>query len=161
MSIVNRLKQYLDENKIKYTWMVHSKAYTAQEVAQTMHVPGKELAKTIVVKADEEFMMAVLPAPYHVDLTRLKKAIGARHLELASEAEFTSLFPECEIGAMPPFGNLYLLPVYVSEQLTKDKEIVFNAGTHTDAIRMKYDNFAELVRPKVADFAKRIEHRAA
>jgi Ala-tRNA(Pro) deacylase len=152
MSICAKLKDYLDENNIKYTSITHSRAYTAQEIAATLHVPGKELAKTVIVKIDGQLAMAVLPAPRHIDFERLKEATGAQHVELASEDEFTNRFPDCEIGAMPPFGNLYRLPVYVAQSLAQDEEIVFNAGTHVDAIRMKYADFARLVNPKAMSF---------
>ncbi|MBI1745288.1 MAG: YbaK/EbsC family protein [Acidobacteria bacterium] len=154
MSISTKLKTYLDQNHIKYTSIIHSQAFTAQEIAQIMHVPGKELAKTVAVKADGKMMLAVLPASYHVNLSILRDAIGAGKVELATESEFMKHFPECEIGAMPPFGNLYDLPVYVSAVLTRDHEIVFNAGTHTDAIRMKYADFERLVYPTVIEFSE-------
>lgn len=144
--------EYLDQNNVKYTACAHSRAYTAQELAATMHVPGREMAKVVIVKIDDHFAMAVLPAPHHIDFKQLKEATGAQRVELASEAEFQNLFPDCEVGAMPPFGNLYGLPVYVARPLTDHEEIVFNAGTHRDAIRMKGADFARLVNPTVLDF---------
>jgi Ala-tRNA(Pro) deacylase len=152
MSVSAKLRAYLDEHNIKYTSITHSRAYTAQEVAATMHVPGKELAKTVIVNIDGRLAMAVLPAPHRIDLEQLRDAAGAQRVELASEEEFSSRFPDCEIGAMPPFGNLYGLPVYVTESLTQDEDIVFNAGTHVDAIRMRYADFARLVNPIVCRF---------
>lgn len=152
MSIAATLKDYLDENDIKYTLITHSQAFTAQELAASMHVPGRELAKVVIVKLDDRPAMAVLPAHHQIDFARLTEATGTQRAELASEDEFKSLFPDCEIGAMPPFGNLYGLPVYVARPLTEDEEIVFNAGTHREAIRMKEADFERLVKPTIADF---------
>ncbi len=152
MSMSARLKSFLDENHIRYTLMTHSPAYTAQTAAHTMHITGKEVAKTVVVRAGKETMLAVVPASCHVNLTRLGKLTGSEP-RLASEAEFIDKFPDCELGAMPPFGNLYKLPVYVDERLAADEEIVFNAGTHRDAIRMRFDDFAKLAHPSVGGFA--------
>jgi Ala-tRNA(Pro) deacylase len=152
MTISARLKALLDENKILYTLFIHSPAYTAQAAAATLHVPGKELAKTVVVRAGEETVLAVLPASYHVSLKKLSALLG-KTARLATEQEFGDLFPDCELGAMPPFGQLYNLPVYVDETLAADEEIVFNAGTHRDAIRMRYQDFARLAKPQVTSFA--------
>ena len=152
MTMSARLKTYLDDNKIHYTLMSHSPAYTAQAAAATLHVPGKDLAKSVVVSAGDQPALAVLPASFHVNLKRLGELAG-KPVRLATEQEFISLFPDCELGAMPPFGQLYKLPVYVDRSLEADEEIVFNAGTHRDAIRMKYADFKRLVSPHVADFA--------
>jgi Ala-tRNA(Pro) deacylase len=152
MSMSARLKSFLDENHIHYTLMTHSPAYTAQSAAATLHIPGKEVAKTVVVRRGSETALAVLPASCHVNLTRLGKLAGGE-TRLASEAEFIDKFPDCELGAMPPFGNLYRLPVYVDEKLAADDEIVFNAGTHRDAIRMRFKDFEKLAHPMVAGFA--------
>jgi Ala-tRNA(Pro) deacylase len=150
---VNRLKQYLDENKVRYVSVRHSQAFTAQEIAATAHIPGKELAKTVMVKLDDKLAMVVLPASRRIDMERLKQATQARHLELASESDFRSRFPECETGAMPPFGNLYDLDVFVEESLCDDDEIAFNAGSHTELIRMAYRDYERLVHPRHAEFA--------
>jgi Ala-tRNA(Pro) deacylase len=155
-----RLKSYLDERKIRYTLMTHSPAYTAQSAAATLHVPGQELAKTVVIRAGNDYVLAVLPASYHVDVKKLAEVM-AKKAEIATEAEFISLFPDCELGAMPPLGELYSLPVYVDELLTADQEIVFNAGTHRDAIRMSYADFESLSKPTVASFAFRGRARVA
>lgn len=155
MSVAARLKSFLDEKGIKYTLLTHSPAYTAQESAATLHVPGKELAKSVVVKCDGKLALAVLPASYRVNAKLLAEAAGAKKVELAGENEFSTTFPDCELGAMPPFGNLYGLPVYVDEVLAQDEEIVFNAGTHRDAVRMRYQDFAQLVTPGMARFAER------
>lgn len=148
-----KLKDYLDKNNIEYITIRHSLAFNAQRIAATTHIPGKELAKTVMVKIDDKMAMAVLPASYRVNLDLLKELIGAKKLELANEMEFKHLFPECEIGAMPPFGNLYDLEVYVAASLTEDEEIAFNAGTHVELIRMAYKDFERLVQPTVLAFS--------
>lgn len=152
---IEKLKQFLDSQQVKYVQMSHSPAYTAQEIAASAHVPGKELAKTVIVKIDGNMAMAVLPASYQVDFEALKQAAGADSVELADEKEFKDLFPACEVGAMPPFGNLYEMQVFVSEPLPDDEEIAFNAGSHTELVRLRYDDFKRLVQPKVTNFAKR------
>ncbi len=146
---VKKLKQFLDDHDVKYVSISHSPAYTAQTIAAAAHIPGKELAKTVIVKIDDKFAMAVLPASYRVHLGHLKAAVSADHVELATEAEIKSLFPDCEPGAMPPFGNLYDMDVYVAEQLTQDEEIAFNAGGHTELLRMSYKDFEKLVTPEI------------
>jgi len=151
---IDRLKDFLDEQDVKYVTLSHSKAYTAQEIAAAAHIPGKEVAKTVIVKLDGEMAMAVLPASYQVDLHKLKKAAGAQKVEIASEEEFKGRFPASEVGAMPPFGNLYDMPVYVSPPLDEDEQIAFNAGLHTELIQMPYEDFQRLVEPTVADFAE-------
>jgi Ala-tRNA(Pro) deacylase len=148
-----RLKEFLDKQQVKYVSCKHSQAFTAQEVAASAHIPGKQIAKTVMVLIDGQMAMAVLPATDHVDLRLMKKAIGAKKVELASEREFKDLFPDCEIGAMPPFGNLYDLDVFVAEHLREDEEIAFNAGTHTELIRLSYADFETLVKPKVLDIS--------
>jgi Ala-tRNA(Pro) deacylase len=149
---VQKTKQFLDEHKVKYTIISHSAAYTAQEIAASAHIPGRELAKTVVIDIDGKKAMVVQPANSMVPLGRLKKAIGAANVSLAEEKDFQDLFPDCEVGAMPPFGNLYGMDVYVSESLTHDDEIAFNAGSHTELIRLAYSDFALLVAPKVIAF---------
>ena len=146
---VQKLKDYLDQHEVEYVTISHSPAYTAQRIAEVAHIPGRELAKTVIVKIDDRFAMAVLPASRRVDLRHLQEALGADDVVLASEQEFQELFPDCEVGAMPPFGNLYDMGVYVAEQLTEDEEIAFNAGSHTELVRMSYSDFANLVTPQV------------
>jgi Ala-tRNA(Pro) deacylase len=148
-----RLRNFLDEEKVHYAHETHRIAYTAQEVAAEEHVPGKMVAKTVVVKVDDGFALAVMPATARANLARLRSALGAREVRLATELEFTGLFPDCEVGAMPPFGNLYGVPVFVDAALTQDKEIIFNAGTHQDTIRMRYADFERLALPKIFAFA--------
>jgi Ala-tRNA(Pro) deacylase len=147
---VKKLKKFLDENHIKYVTISHSKAYTAQEIAASAHIPGKDLAKTVIIKIDGKLAMVVLPASYVVDFEMLKKVTGSQNVVLASEKEFLNLFPECDEGAMPPFGNLYEMPVYVAQSLAEDEDIAFNAGLHTELIKMAYKDFEKLVKPKVA-----------
>lgn len=144
-----KMKKFLDEQAVKYVKITHSLAYTAQEIAESAHIHGKELAKTIIVLIDGKMAMAVLPAMYSIDFDNFRKSIGAVTVDLASEEQFKNAFPDCEVGAMPPFGNLYGMDVYVDDHLTKDKEIAFNAGTHFELIRMSYEDFARLVNPKV------------
>ncbi len=147
-----KLKEFLDRNKVKYVAISHSPSYTAQEIAASAHVPGREMAKTVIVKVDGRMAMAVLPAPHKVDFKLLKNALGASSVELATEKEFSDRFPECEPGAMPPFGNLYDMDVYVAQKLTEDEEIAFNAGSHTELFKLSYADFAKLVKPKVLSF---------
>lgn len=151
---VKKLKAFLDEHHVKYVTISHSRAYTAQEVAASAHIPGKEMAKTVMIKLEGRMAMAVLPATYHVDFDLLRTATGIEDIELATEEEFRDLFPECEIGAMPPFGNLYGMDVFVAASLTEDEEIAFNAGTHTELIRLSYADFARLADPIVLHFSE-------
>ncbi len=151
---VERLKRYLDENGIKYVKVKHSEAYTAEEIAEAAHIPGNVLAKTVIFDIDGKMAMAVVPASYHVDFKLLEKETGATRIALATEDEFKDLFPDCEVGAMPPFGNLYNMDVYVSKSLVEDEMIFFNAGTHRDLIGIKYSDFENLVKPKVLQFSE-------
>jgi Ala-tRNA(Pro) deacylase len=152
-----QLKEFLDSHKVKYVITTHSTAYTAQEIASLAHIRGEEFAKTVIVRIDGGMAMAVLPASYHVDLPLLKAAAKGSRIALASETDFRDRFPECETGAMPPFGELYGMSVFVDESLTRDKEIAFNGGTHHELIRMSYADFARLVQPKVAKFSTTAE----
>jgi Ala-tRNA(Pro) deacylase len=152
---LNKVRAFLDQHHIKYVVISHSKAYTAQGIAAVAHIKGQELAKTVIVKLDGVLGMAVLPASFQVDLLALKKAAGVKDAALASEREFKQHFPDCETGAMPPFGNLYSIPVYVDAALIRDTEIAFNAGTHLELIRMSYADFDRLVKPMVLEFSTR------
>jgi Ala-tRNA(Pro) deacylase len=145
-----QLKRFLDANRVKYVSTSHSRAYTAQELAALAHVPGKDWAKTVVVKLDGKLAMAVIPASHRVVFDLLTKAARAKEAELATEHEFAASFLDCELGAMPPFGNLYGLPVFVADALTHDDEITFNAGSFSELVRMPYAEFARLVKPTVA-----------
>jgi Ala-tRNA(Pro) deacylase len=148
-----RLKEFLDAHHIMYTAISHSPAYTAQEVAASVHIPGKEMAKTVIVKIDGRLAMAVLPANQKLNTGQLKSALSAVKVEVTGEQEFRDRFADCEIGAMPPFGNLYGLDVLVERNLAKDEQIAFNACTHTEVIRMKYTDFLGLVKPKELEFS--------
>jgi Ala-tRNA(Pro) deacylase len=150
---VQRLKDFLDEHQVKYVVISHSSAFTTQEIASATHIPGKELAKTVIVEIDGKMAMAVLPGSQKVDLEQLREAAGAESVALAKEEAFKDRFPECELGAMPPFGNLYGMPVYVADSLTEDEVIAFNAGSHTQLVKMAYRDFERLVQPEVMRFA--------
>ena len=152
---IQKLKQFLDNQSVQYVTISHSPAFTAQKIAAAAHIRGKELAKTVMLKVDGEMAMAVLPGSMRVDFELLKVLAAAKQIELASEEEFENLFPECETGAMPPFGNLYDLDVYSTESLAEDEEIAFSAGSHTEIIRMAYKDFEQLVKPKVMKFSTR------
>lgn len=141
------LKEFLDKEHVRYVTIAHSKAFTAQEVAASAHIPGKEMAKTVMVRIDGEMAMAVLPADHKVNFGALREALGAAKVELATEEDFSSRFPECEVGAMPPFGNLYGMKVFVDESLAADESIAFNAGSHTELIKLPFTDFRRLVDP--------------
>ena len=145
------ISRYLDRNGVKFSVVQHPIAYTAQEEAAATHVPGREWAKAVVCMVDDVPTLAVLPADHLVDLERFREACGAKSVRLANEAELRPLYSDCELGAMPPLGPLYKQPVMVDRSLTADPEIVFNAGSHRDAIRMRYRDFEDLVKPTVAD----------
>jgi Ala-tRNA(Pro) deacylase len=151
---LSSLREFLDKHSIKYLVISHSLAYTAQGIAALTHIPGKELAKTVIVKIDGKPAMAVVPASFHVDLRLLKRATGAQNVELASEDEFKGLFPECETGAMPPFGNLYGIDVYADETLAQDTEIAFNAGSHRELIRLAWEDFHRLAKPNMIQLVR-------
>jgi len=153
---VKQLKEFLDSNNVKYVSITHSTAYTAQEIAALTHTKGRDMAKTVIVKLGDSLAMAVLPASFRADLEHLKEGIGVETISLATESEFRARFPGCETGAMPPFGNLYGMPVFVDESLTKEKEIAFNAGSHNELMRLAYADFQRLVQPMVLEF-----HRVA
>jgi Ala-tRNA(Pro) deacylase len=146
---VHKLKEFLDNHHINYVCMTCSPAYTAQEVAASAHVSGKYMAKTVIVKAGDKLVMVVLPAQDHINFGVLKTALQAKEADLATESEFKTQFPECEAGAMPPFGNLYGMAVYVSNHLSEHDQIVFNAGTHSEVMRLAYADFEKLVHPNV------------
>lgn len=150
---IQKLKEFLDANKIKYVTIRHSTAYTAQETAASAHIPGKELAKTVVLRVDGRMTIAVLPASHRLDLPLLKKAVGARDVEIAHEADFRDMFPGCDTGAMPPFGNLYGMDVLVDELLAANAEIAFNACSHSELVKLKYDDYVKLAKPRIASFS--------
>jgi Ala-tRNA(Pro) deacylase len=150
---VQKLKELLNNERIKYVAISHSPAYTAMEIAASAHIPGKEVAKTVIVKLDGKAAMAVLPASKMVDLDLLGGLAGTDSAKLANEDEFKDLFPGCELGAMPPFGNLYGMDVFADEILTQDEQIAFNAGLHTELIQLAYKDFERLVQPKIGRFS--------
>ena len=153
MLILANLREFLDASKASYSVHSHPTAYTAQEIAALSHVKGRALAKVVMVKAGADLTMLVLPADHKVDFARVKAVLGVKDVKLAQEGEFSGVFPGCEVGAMPPFGNLFNLPVYADRSLEKDEEIVFNAGTHTLTAKMAWRDYARLVKPKMEDFA--------
>ena len=148
-----KLKEFLDTNGIHYETLTHSTTYTAQHTAESAHIPVREMAKTVMVKIDGKMAMAVVPTSQRVDLDLLQKATGAADVELATEQEFEEMFPGCEVGAMPPFGNLYGMEVFVSPTLAEDESIAFNAGSHTELIRLSYKEYAELVSPAIVNLS--------
>jgi len=152
MSVSQRLRDLLDQNGVKYVVITHSQAFTAQEVAQSLHIPGQEMVKSVVLNCPEGMVLAVVPAKSRVDLERLVPPLSGK-VTLAGEKEFAQRFPECEVGAMPPFGRLYGLRTYVDESLALDQEIVFNAGTHVEAVRMAFADYRRLEAPTVLRFA--------
>ena len=147
-----KLKEFLDSQRIKYVSIQHSPAFTAQEIAASTHVSGRDFAKTVIVKVEGVMAMVVLPANRKVVLADLRETLGAEQAKFASEEEFKSRFPDCELGAMPPFGNLYGMEVFVAPSLTEEAEIAFNAGTHTEIIKLAYADFERIVKPKVINF---------
>jgi Ala-tRNA(Pro) deacylase len=153
MQCKDKLEAYLRDNQVPFAVQHHPKAFTAQEVAASEHIPGKLVAKVVMAVGDSQMVMLALPAPYRVDLAKVGEVLGANEVRLAHEEEFATTFPDCEVGAMPPFGNLYNLPVYVDKTLAEDEVIVFQAGTHTDTMSLKYADFERLVNPTVAEFA--------
>ena len=155
MPILRKLQDFLEQNRVDYTHTVHPLAYTAREVAAAEHVPAREVAKAVVFLDEHGYGMAVLPADTVVDLEQLRLDLGLSRLRLATEAELADLFPPCELGAMPPFGNLFGLPVYVDSRLAGEDMIAFNAGTHRDVIHMHFRDFERLVQPSVVAFARR------
>jgi len=150
------LEAYLRENKVPFQVQHHAVAYTAQEVAAAEHVPGRMLAKVVVLLGDGKLSMFVLPAAARVDVEKAAAVLGAKEARLAHEDEFADRFPGCEVGAMPPFGNLYDIPLYVDKSLSEDETIVFEAGTHTDTMSMKYADFERLAKPTMAEFARHL-----
>ncbi|GBD87979.1 prolyl-tRNA editing protein ProX [bacterium BMS3Abin03] len=156
---LSKIKKLLDRNNIKYIIIKHSPAYTAQEIAALTHVSGRKLAKTVMIKVNGQIAMAVLPASFKVSFEQLKTALGAEKVRLAYEQEFMDKFPDCEVGAMPPFGNLYGMEVYVADNLAEDKndEIAFNACSHSELIKMSYKDFEKIVNPKILRFSTQVK----
>jgi Ala-tRNA(Pro) deacylase len=153
MNCKERMEAYLNENGVPYEVRRHPTAYTMPEVAAALHESGKHVAKVVMVKAGEQMAMCVVPSPYHVNLAQVRKLLGAGKAQLADEHEFSALFPDCAPGAMPPFGNLYDLPVYVDRALTEQETMVFRIGTHQHSMKVAYSDFARLAEPTVGEFA--------
>jgi len=147
--MLKTLSEFLDNHHVRYITLHHSTAYTAQEIAQAAHIHGREFAKTVIVKIDGKIAMTVLPAPEKLDTDLLAAVCAAKKVELAGENEFQSRFPRCEVGAMPPFGNLYDMDVYLEEEITTHDKMTFNAGTHTELVQMAVKDFISLVNPKI------------
>ncbi len=153
MPMTHNLRAFLKENHVSYKAFIHMSSFTAQQLAHSKHMTGEKVAKVVLLKSGSGYVMAVLPACYKVNFSSLKTILGDQELRLATEAEIRKLFPDCEIGTMPPFGNLYHLKVYVDESLTRQETIAFPAGTHMDAIELKYEDFAKLTKPEVEKFS--------
>jgi Ala-tRNA(Pro) deacylase len=154
MPLSERLRSFLESHPVEYSVTVHPRAYTAREVAVSEHLPPRELAKTVVLSSDGEYLMVVIPANKVVDLPEARLTLGANQVRLATEDELGKLFPDCELGAMPPFGSLYHMPVYLDSSLTGEERIAFNAGTHREVLHMKTADFRNLVQPTVASLVR-------
>ena len=152
----SKMREFLDQNDIRYVTVKHSPAFTAQAVAASAHIPFDEMAKTVMLQVDDKTVMAVLPASYQIDFEELKLALGTSKVKLLPEKAFKDRFPDCEPGAMPPFGNLYGMPVYVAETLTRDEYIAFSAGSHREVVIMTYSDYARLVRPVAMKFSLKV-----
>ena len=157
----NKIKDFLNSQNVKYVSIAHSPAYTAQEIAASAHVKGQELAKTVIVKLDEKIVMCVLPAFHYIDFALLKDNSGAREAVLMQEQEYKDMFPDCQPGSQPPFGNLYGMDVLVSRALTEDKEIAFNACSFSELIRLSFEDYMRMVNPTIMDFSVQAERRRA
>ncbi len=155
---VQRLKEFLDKNDVRYVLITHSRAFTAAATAAITHTPGKEIAKTVIVRADGHLTMTVVPGSRHLNLKAFEEHVGARKVELVGEDEFAKVFPDCELGAMPPFGSLYGLSVFMDTKLEEDAEIAFNAGSHRELMRMQFEDYERLEHPMMMAIATRSKH---
>jgi Ala-tRNA(Pro) deacylase len=161
MSIPRRIREFLESKRVSFEWLPHPEAFTAQEVAHSLHVSGKRLAKTVVLDADGRLVMAVIPASHRLNLPELKTALVAKRLEMVPESELAKIFPDCDLGAIPPLGPLYGMEVWVDRAVAESEEIVFTAGSHVDAVRIAYSDFMELVKPRSSHFSEIWVSRAA
>ena len=161
MPIINRVKELFDSTKVSYEVYNHPLAYTAQEIAQRQHFSGDLMAKVVILRVDGRLVMAVITASQKVHLPTVRESLGAHEVKLATEDEFIASFPGCEIGAMPPFGNLFDISVYVDPAVTKDKSIYFNAGNHVQTVRLRYSDFDRLVKPRVVPLTEKKKAQAA
>ncbi len=159
MVVARKLKQYLEENGVKYTEAVHPTAFTAQEVAATAHIHGKEVAKVVILNVDGKLIMAVVAAPQKVNLEKAKAGLGAQKVHLAKEEEFKEIFPDCDLGAEPPFGNLYSMETVADPALWQDQKLAFNAGTHTAIIWIALTDWERLVKPRKVELAGPISEK--
>ena len=150
---MRRIKEFLDGNKVKFSVISHPPAYTAQEVAASAHIPGRDLAKTVIIRVDATLAMAVVPASREVDMVLLRKAAGAERVGLADKSDFAERFEGCQLGTMPPFGNLFGMDTYVDRALATEEYIAFNAGTHTDVIAMRFNDYRRVAHPKLVHIA--------
>jgi len=151
---VKKLKEYLDKENVKYISIMHSPAFTAPEVAASAHISGKEMAKAVIIKMDDKMAMVVLPSHLQINFDALKSSLGTDNIELANEDEFKGQFPQCEVGAMPPFGNLYDMEVYLADELSSCSHITFNAGSHSELMQVDYEDYIRLVNPKVVNLSE-------
>ena len=156
MKCRERMEKYLRENGVSFQVETHDQAFTMQEVAAALHVPGNQVAKVVIVCADKDKVMLVLPAPYRMNVDLVRDLVGAKEIRLAKEEEFADLFPDCATGAMPPFGNLYGVPVYVDRSMAEEPDMVFRIGTHRETMKVTYADFARLAQPVVGDFSWQI-----
>lgn len=156
MTVARKLKEFLDTSKAPYKLSTHQEVYTAQEIAASLHVKGQYLAKVVIIKSKDKLLMVTLPASHKVNIEKVKTLLKDPEARFATEAEFKSAFPDCDVGAMPPFGHLYNLELYADKSLTKDEEIIFQAGSHVETVRMKYKDFEKLAKPKMAEFAEHL-----
>lgn len=156
MAIPKKVKDFLENERVGYQLLQHDRLFTAAEIAGAKHIPGQQMIKIVIVNIDNQFVMCLLAATHHLDLEKFKKAVGAKEIRLANESEMLTLFPDCEVGSEPPFGALYDLKVFADPVLKKDDEVAFNAGTHTDLIKMRYEEFLRLVNPKFVDMGVHI-----
>lgn len=154
MQCKERLEAYLREHQVPFQLQQHARTFSAQKIAESEHIPGKMVAKTVIIFADNKMISLVLPASYRADLNKVLAVLGTKDIRLAYEAEFAATFPDCEVGAMPPFGNLYGIPVYVDKSLAEQQTMVFPVGTYTDTMSLKYADFERLAHPKVMTFAQ-------
>lgn len=159
--MVRKLKEVLDQAKIPYEVYNHPRAFTTQEIAATQHITGRAMAKVVILKVDGSFVMVVLPSNRMVSFAHVKTGLGAKKVALTTEEQFAALFPECEIGAMPPFGNLFGLPVYLDPALERYDSIYFNAGNHLQTVKMKYEDFKRLVKPEIVTLTEGKKKKAA
>jgi Ala-tRNA(Pro) deacylase len=156
MKCRERMEKYLRENGVGFQVETHEEAFTMQEVAAALHVPGNQVAKVVIVCADKDKVMLVLPAPYRMNVDLVRDMVGAKSIRLAKEEEFADLFPDCATGAMPPFGNLYGVPVYVDRSMSEKPDMVFRIGTHRETMKIAYADFVRLAQPVVGDFSWQI-----